>query len=72
MPDPERNEDLWEYEDVAKYLGISPETVRRWAGEKKLPVVKVGALNRFRPEDIREWVAQNAARVASAPEGDAA
>lgn len=46
-------ESLWEYEDVANHLRISWKTVRRWASEGRLPVVKVGVQNRFDPEAIR-------------------
>lgn len=60
MDGTERNETLWGYAEVAAYMGVSPSTVRRWAGERRLPVVKVGTLNRFRPEDIRAWVASRA------------
>lgn len=49
---------LWTYQDVATYLGISWRTVRKWAGERKLPVVKVGNRNRFRPDDIEKWAAK--------------
>lgn len=47
---------LWGYEEVADYLGITPKTARKWANERRLPVVKVGSLNKFRPADIRAWV----------------
>lgn len=63
MKDAGGNEGLWGYAEVAEYLGMSPKTVRRWANERRLPVVKVGALNRFRPEDIREWVKKNTKRT---------
>lgn len=56
MSDDARNDGLWGYDEVGEYLGVSPNTVRRWANEKRLPLVKVGSLNRFRPQDIREWV----------------
>ena len=49
------DEGLWDYEDVAAYLGISWRTVRRWAGERKMPVVKVGNRNRFQPAAIERW-----------------
>ena len=47
--------ELWTYEDVAAYLRISWRTVRRWAGEGKLPVVKIGNRNRFQPAAIERW-----------------
>ena len=48
-------EALWVYEDVARYLRMSPKTVERWANERRLPVMKVGALNRFDPDQIRAF-----------------
>ena len=47
------NEPLWTYEDVAAHLSISWRTVRRWAGESRLPIIKVGSLNRFDGSRIR-------------------
>ena len=50
--------ELWTYKDVAAYLRISWRTVRRWAGEGKLPVVKIGNRNRFDPEKVRKWASK--------------
>ena len=50
---------LWTYKDVSAYLCISWKTVRRWAGEKKIPVIKVGSQNRFKPSEIRKWAEDN-------------
>ena len=52
------DEQLWTYEDVAEYLRISWKTVRRWAGEGRLPVVRVGSLYRFEPDAIKAWAQQ--------------
>jgi len=49
---------LWTYDDVADYLQVSWRTVRKWANERTIPVVKVGALNRFDPDAIRKWAAK--------------
>jgi len=51
-------EQLWTYKDVADYLRVSPKTVRRWATERRVPVVKVGNLNRFSPTAIKEHFAK--------------
>lgn len=61
---------LWDYDDVAAYLRCSPLTVRRWANERRLPVVKVGALNRFRPADIEAWAEARVQPVEGDHEGD--
>jgi excisionase family DNA binding protein len=68
MNESQGNDDLWGYEDVAAYLGVSWKTVRKWAQERRIPIVKVGALNRFRPSDIRAWVASNAHPVTDGPD----
>lgn len=47
---------LWTAEDVAARLSISEGTVKQWVKAGRLPVVKVGRLNRFRPADIEEWI----------------
>jgi hypothetical protein len=43
--------------DVAERLQVSLASVRRWRLEKRGPVfVKVGALVRYRPEDLELWI----------------
>jgi len=43
--------------DVAERLRVSLALVRRWRLEKRGPTfVKVGALVRYRPEDLESWV----------------
>ncbi len=43
--------------DVAETLRVSLALVRRWRLEKRGPTfVKVGALVRYRPEDLDSWV----------------
>jgi excisionase family DNA binding protein len=46
---------LWTDEDVAEFLQVSPATVRKWAKMGRLPVLKVGSLNRFDREEIKRW-----------------
>jgi len=53
MPIMADTEALWDYEDVARYLKNSSLTVEKWANERRLPVVKIGTLNRFDPARIR-------------------
>jgi excisionase family DNA binding protein len=57
MADTERNEveALWTDEDVASYLRVSVQTVQKWAKMGRLPVLKVGSLNRFDREVIKRW-----------------
>jgi excisionase family DNA binding protein len=44
--------------DVAKQINLSLATLRRWRLERRGPrFVKVGALVRYRPEDLEQWMA---------------
>lgn len=43
-------------------LEISPRTIEGWVLKKKIPVIKLGGLNRFPLVEIRKWY--NAKRVA--------
>jgi excisionase family DNA binding protein len=45
--------------EVAKRLNVSVASVRRWRLEKRGPAfVKVGALVRYRPEDLDAWLSE--------------
>ena len=46
-------------EAAAKYLGISPATLAKWASEKTqpLPYVKIGRLVRYRITDLDAYIA---------------
>lgn len=56
-------EPLLNLRDAAAFLGIAPSTLQGWVWKKKIPYVKLGgkqgkgALTRFRPESLREWIA---------------
>ncbi len=43
-------------EEVAAYLKINPEVIRRWLREDKLPGVKVGKEWRVSKEDIDDMI----------------
>ncbi|HWB83495.1 MAG TPA: helix-turn-helix domain-containing protein [Bryobacteraceae bacterium] len=44
--------------DVSKQLSVSLAALRRWRPERRGPhYIKVGALVRYRPEDVEEWLA---------------
>lgn len=45
--------------ELAEYLKVKPSTIETWAKNGKLPLVKVGSLNRFRRSDIDAWLAKN-------------
>lgn len=45
--------------EVAKRLNVSLASVRRWRLERRgPPFVKVGALVRYRPEDLNAWLSE--------------
>jgi excisionase family DNA binding protein len=43
-------------EDVASYLQLTPQTIYRWAQEKRIPAVKLGKEWRFRRSIIDAWL----------------
>jgi excisionase family DNA binding protein len=45
-------------DQVAEWLQVAVGTVQQWAKAGRIPVVKVGALNRFRRSDIEAWIEQ--------------
>ncbi len=53
-------------DDVARYLGVKPETVYAWRVRKFGPeAVKVGRAVRYRLEDVNAWLDARAEQVAS-------
>lgn len=51
--------ELMTVSQVAEYLRIHPEVIRRWLREKKLPGYKVGKEWRVAKEDIDSMLKQN-------------
>lgn len=47
-------EKLINVREVAEALGVKVPTVRKWVLERKIPFTKLGALVRFKPEDIEK------------------
>jgi excisionase family DNA binding protein len=39
-------------EQAARYLSVSPHTIRKWAAQGRLRRVKIGALTRYRRADL--------------------
>jgi len=47
-------------EEVAKYLGLKPETLAAWRSKNKGPkFIRVGCRVRYRQENVEEWVEAN-------------
>ena len=47
---------LMSIEESARYLGLQPSTLRRWAYERKLSVVKLGRRVLIRQEVLDELI----------------
>jgi excisionase family DNA binding protein len=43
-------------EEVAAYLRLKPQTIYRWAQEKRIPAAKIGKEWRFRRSVIDRWL----------------
>jgi len=56
---------LWSVEDLSYFLGVPVDTIYGWrsAGSGP-PGRRVGKRLRFRPDDVREWVALLSTEVA--------
>ena len=53
------NKNILKVTDVAEMLGVSKWTIYKWVSEKRFPLTKVGGLNKFRKDDILEWISNN-------------
>jgi excisionase family DNA binding protein len=42
-------------DEVAEYLRLTPQTIYKWAQEKRIPAVKLGKEWRFRRSMIDKW-----------------
>ncbi len=52
-------ERLWGVRDVAAYLDVPEQTVYQWRSKQYGPPgVRVGRYVKYRPEDVRAWVAR--------------
>ena len=52
MSEPE----LMTVEEVARYLRLKPQTIYKWAQERRIPAVKLGKEWRFRKRILDEWL----------------
>ena len=49
--------DRWlSVDEIAEYLGVKRDTVYKWIDRRGLPAHKVGALWKFKTEEIDAWV----------------
>ncbi len=62
-PAPEH--DILTVEDVAAYLRLQPQTIYKWAQEKRIPSVKLGKEWRFRKTILDRWLDEQMLRDGS-------
>jgi len=48
--------DILTVEEVAAYLRLQPQTIYKWAQEKRLPAAKLGKEWRFRKSILDRWL----------------
>lgn len=48
--------DILTLEEVAEYLRLTPQTIYKWAQERRIPAAKLGKEWRFRKSIIDKWV----------------
>jgi excisionase family DNA binding protein len=48
--------DILTLEEVAQYLRLKPQTIYRWAQERRIPAVKLGKEWRFRKSILDRWL----------------
>jgi excisionase family DNA binding protein len=49
---------LWDVNEAARRLHVSPWTIRRWEFDGKLRAVRLGKLVRFEPSEIQRFIAE--------------
>jgi len=53
---PPREHEILTLEEVALYLRLKPQTIYKWAQEKRIPAVKLGKEWRFRRSILDRWL----------------
>ena len=53
---PSHNHEILTLEEVALYLRLKPQTIYKWAQEKRIPAVKLGKEWRFRRSILDRWL----------------
>jgi len=59
--------DLVDIKEAADLLRISPHTLRLWAFQRRIPVVKLGRRCLFRKIDLEDFVERNLRPAADIP-----
>ncbi len=58
-PVPAPSVGLLDVDGAAAYLGLSEKSVRKRVQERSIPFIKVGALLRFKREQLDSWLDEN-------------
>ncbi len=45
--------------EASEYLGITKGTLYSWVCQRKIPVVKMGSLNKFDIKDLDQWIEEH-------------
>ena len=53
---PPHDHEILTLEEVAIYLRLKPQTIYKWAQEKRIPAVKLGKEWRFRRSILDRWL----------------
>ena len=53
---PPHDHEILTIEEVAHYLRLKPQTIYKWAQEKRIPAVKLGKEWRFRRSILDRWL----------------
>jgi excisionase family DNA binding protein len=53
--EPLASNEILTIDEVAAYLRLTPQTIYKWAQEKRIPAVKLGKEWRFRRSVIDRW-----------------
>lgn len=59
----QKNTEQWvSVEQVARHIGVKPDTVYKWLERGVMPAHKIGRLWRFQLSEIDEWVRSGEAK----------
>jgi excisionase family DNA binding protein len=58
----------WDVRELSVYLHVKPSTLYAWAGQGRIPCLKIHGLLRFRREEIDRWVQSFRAQVPPLPQ----
>ena len=62
-------DDRWlSVDEIAKYLGISKDTVYTWISTKDMPAQKMGRLWKFKRDEVDEWIRSGGADAVAGSE----